>query len=48
MKLTPTESWDNGVFEITEILYILSMCLTWEGNPENLNLIVFGIFGQKF
>ena len=33
IKLIPTESWDNekGVFEITEILCILSMCLMWEG-----------------
>ena len=31
MKVIPTESWDNGVFEITEILCILSMCLMWEG-----------------
>ena len=31
MKLKPTESWNNGLFEITEILYVLSMCLMWEG-----------------
>ena len=33
MKLIPTESRDNELFEITEIffLYILSMCLMWEG-----------------
>ena len=31
MKLTPTESWNNELFEITEILCILSMCLMWEG-----------------
>ena len=30
MKLIPTESWDNGLFEITTILCILSMCLMWE------------------
>ena len=30
MKLTPTESWDNGLFEITAILCILSICLMWE------------------
>ena len=31
MKLIPTESWNNELFEITEILCILSMCLMWEG-----------------
>ena len=31
MKLIPTESWDNELFEITAILCILSMCLMWEG-----------------
>ena len=31
MKLIPTESWNNGLFEITEILCVLSMCLMWEG-----------------
>ena len=31
MKLIPTESWNNGLFEITKILCVLSMCLMWEG-----------------
>ena len=31
MKLIPSESWDIELFEITEILCILSMCLMWEG-----------------
>ena len=31
MKLILTESWNNGLFEITEILCVLSMCLMWEG-----------------
>ena len=31
IKLIPTESWDNGVW-----------------NPENVNLIIFGILGRKF
>ena len=31
MKLIPTESWDNELFEIIEILCILSMCLMWKG-----------------
>ena len=31
MKLIPTESWNNGLFEITEILCVLSKCLMWEG-----------------
>ena len=31
MKLIPNESWDIELFEITEILCILSMRLMWEG-----------------
>ena len=32
MKLNQqTQSWKNGLFEITEILCVLSMCLMWEG-----------------
>ena len=31
MKLIPTECRDNGLFEITEILCILSICLMWDG-----------------
>ena len=30
IKVIPTESWDIWVFEITEMLCILSMCLMWE------------------
>ena len=31
MKLLPTGSWDNGLFEITKIFCILAMCLIWDG-----------------
>ena len=31
IKLIPTKSWNNGLFEITEIMCVLSMCLMWEG-----------------
>ena len=31
MKLIPTESWNNGLFEITKILCVLSMGLMWGG-----------------
>ena len=30
MKLIPTESWSNGLFEITAIFWVLSMCLMWK------------------
>ena len=31
MKLLATESGDNGLFEITEVFCILSLCLMLEG-----------------
>jgi len=50
MKLTPNESWDIELFEITEILYILSTCLMWEGmkSQEFESDLIFGIFRRKF
>ena len=30
MKLNQ-QNWNNGLFEITEILWVLCMCLMWEG-----------------
>ena len=50
MKLIPNESWDIELFEITEILCILSMCLMWEGmkSQEFESDLIFGIFEGNF
>ena len=50
MKLIPNESWDIELFEITEILCILSMCLMWEGmkSQELESDLIFGILEENF
>ena len=50
MKLIPNESWDIELFEITEILCILSMCLMWEGmkSQELASDRTFGILEGNF
>ena len=52
MKLIPTESWDNELFEIIEILCILSMCLMWKGmkSKEQFSYLEFlvGNFKHSF
>ena len=50
MKLIPNESWDIELFEITEILCILSMCLMWEGmkSQELESDLTFGILEGNF